>query len=452
MIKKFIKFLFNRPSHHEAGHPPKPRTLLAKEHQIHMKDVSSAALKVVQALQEKGFRAYVVGGAVRDLLLKINPKDFDVATNARPEEVQRIFRRARIIGKRFRIVHVQFGHEIIEVSTFRAQAQNDIPTDEHGRVLRDNTYGEQHEDAARRDFTINALYYDPIANIVIDYHQGCTDLKNKVLRMIGDPAVRYREDPVRMLRVVRFAAKLQFSIETQTHTAIASQRELLRNIPSARLFDEILKLLTSGHAQACLEKLRQENLHQGVLPLLDTMLDQPQGQSFIRLALSRTDERVQQGKSVSPSFLLATLLWHLVLQGWQKYQKNGEYPTPALFAAIDDILEKQAEQLAIPRRLTADMREIWSMQLRFDKRVGGAPYRMIEQARFRAAYDFLLLRCDSKEIEPELGEWWTKFIEATHIERENLIRSLKTNGSGGAPKKRRRKRKPKPHAPDIDKS
>lgn len=357
----------------------------ANVHGIDPALISRNAVRVTETLQQAGFRAFIVGGAVRDLLLGIAPKDFDVATDATPTEVQRLFRRARLIGRRFQIVHVQFGQELIEVSTFRAlvdappadaQKEGAAPArrlkrdeldrrthavDESGRVLRDNVWGEQHEDAARRDFTINAMYYDPAMQTVLDYHDGMADVRARLLRMIGDPATRYREDPVRMLRVVRFAAKLGFDIETHTRAPINALADLINNVPAARLFDEMLKLLLSGHALACLKQLRKEGLHHGLLPLLDVVLEQPQGEKFVTLALNNTDARVRAGKPVSPGFLFATLLWHDMRQRWEQYTAEGELPVPALHRAMDDVIDMQTEKLAIHKRYSADMREILSL-------------------------------------------------------------------------------------------
>jgi poly(A) polymerase len=267
VIKKYIEKLFGRsrrPTHKDA----RPTIHGADKHSIRRDDISRCARRTCEELQRAGHAAFVVGGAVRDLLLGRKPKDFDVATSATPEEVRSIFRRSRIIGRRFQIVHVMFGQELLEVTTFRGNAATSAPKDEHGRVLRDNNFGPQHEDAERRDFTINAMYYNPATQEVLDYHGGIEDIEHKVLRIIGQPEARYREDPVRMLRVVRFAAKLQFTIEPATRAPIPVMAPLINNVPAARVFDEMLKLLMSGHALACLQQLRKEGLHHGLLPLL----------------------------------------------------------------------------------------------------------------------------------------------------------------------------------------
>lgn len=439
-----------------APEPDAPVILSSDVHGIDPKLISRNAVRVTETLQEAGFRAFIVGGAVRDLLLGIAPKDFDVATDATPEEVQRLFRRARLIGRRFQIVHVQFGQEIIEVSTFRALVdppaaeagparrlrrdeldRRTHAVDASGRVLRDNVWGEQHEDATRRDFTINAMYYDPATQTVLDYHNGIADVQARMLRMIGDPATRYREDPVRMLRVVRFAAKLGFEIDDATREPIKALADLIHNVPAARLFDEMLKLLLSGHALACLKQLRKEGLHHGLLPLLDVVLEQPHGESFVTLSLNNTDARVRAGKPVSPGFLFATLLWHDVQQRAQAYEAEGEYPIPALHRAMDDVIEMQAGKLAIHKRFSADMREIWGLQSRLEKRSGRSALKLIEHQRFRAGYDFLLLRCESGELDPAIGHWWTAFIEGDAAAREALL--AQGGNKDRAPRKRRRR-------------
>ncbi len=437
MIKKFIRRLLGASNNNGK----QPNVLGPEQHGIDPRLLSPNAVRVTQTLQEAGFKAFVVGGAVRDLLLGVKPKDFDVATNATPEQVKKLFRRAFIIGRRFQIVHVMFGQECIEVTTFRGNSNDDAPKDAHGRVLRDNTFGEQHEDAARRDFTINAMYYDPASRTVLDYHDGIGDIRKKTLRIIGVPEARYREDPVRLLRVVRFAAKLDFTIAPSTREPIKVMAPLINNVPAARVFDEMLKLLLSGHALACLQQLRSEGLHHGLLPLLDVVLEQPLGEKFVTLSLAGTDERVRLGKPVSPGFLFAALLWHHVLEKWNAYKAAGEYPIPALHLAADDVLDVQTESLALQRRIATDMRDIWAMQPRFDRRVGKTPYKLLEHPRLRAGYDFLLLRCASGEIDAEIGEWWSEFIAGDGPKREELLaRKPKAESETAAPRKRRRRR------------
>jgi poly(A) polymerase len=411
-----------------------PRLFGPDAHPMRRSQLSRGATEVTRKLQHAGFKAFIVGGAVRDLLLGLVPKDFDIATDATPEQVKPLFRRAFIIGRRFRLVHVLAGPETIEVSTFRGRQTGDDAADEHGRLLHDNVFGEQADDAVRRDFTINALYFDPATESVWDYVGGVHDIKTRKLRLIGDPATRYREDPVRMLRAVRLAAKLGIDIEKKTAAPIPTLAPLINNVPPSRLFDEMEKLLLSGHAVESLKSLRQHGLHHGVLPLLDVILEQPLGSRFIELAFANTDERVRTGKPVTPAFLFATLLWHEVLAGWNAAKAKGERPIPALFVAMDRVLEQQAERLAIPRRFEAAIKEIWVLQPRFEQRAGQRPFRLLEHPRFRAAYDFLWLRGHSGEVPVELADWWERFQLGDSTERERMLRPDE------APRKRRRPR------------
>ncbi|MEN3109754.1 polynucleotide adenylyltransferase PcnB [Uliginosibacterium paludis] len=444
MIRKLLRRVFKfSPSRPRAEAAEIPLEL----HGIRREMVSPAARKVCSVLQEAGFKAYVVGGAVRDLIARIDPKDFDVATNATPEDVRHLFRRSRIIGRRFRIVHVMSGPETIEVSTFRALHDDNTETDEHGRVLQDNVWGTIEDDAARRDFTVNALYYDPTTEVVLDFHHGVMDLKQKTMRVIGDPATRYREDPVRMLRAVRLAAKLDLILDPEARKPIREMCELLANVPAARLFDEIIKLLSSGYSVVSLKRLRDEGLHHGLLPLLDSILAQPMGERFIWLALENTDARVRAGKPISPGFMFATLLWHEVLANWNARKEAGEHAQPALFDAMDEVLASQAEKLAITRRIAADITEIWALQPRFEKRSGKAPFRLLEQPRFRAGYDFLRLRAESGELDMELPDWWDAFASADTPEREALLISGKKDAT--TRKRRPRRRKPAGSAPET---
>lgn len=445
MIRKFISRVFRG-----KNKPPtvqEPAIIPVSSHGVTRDRLSSGSRRTCEGLQAAGFKAYVVGGAVRDLLIAAEPKDFDVATNATPEEVRRCFRRSRIIGRRFQIVHVMMGQEVIEVTTFRGQLDESTKKDEHGRVLHDNVFGTQAEDAARRDFTANALYYDPATEQIIDYHHGVGDLKARTLRMIGEPRARYREDPVRMLRAVRLAAKLDLAIDPEAKRPIREMAELLENVPAARLFDEMLKLLTSGHAVKCITQLRDEGLHHGLLPLLDVILEQPLGEKFVMQALKNTDERIRNNKGVSPGFLFATLLWHEVLAQWEKLKAAGELKIPALYQAMDQVLDVQAEKLAITRRIAGDIKDIWALQPRFDQRTGKRPYALLEQPRFRAGYDFLLLRAQAGEIDSELADWWTRF---QNVEGEKRAEMLLPDAPGGDRKKRRRRKKPA--KPGVDRN
>ncbi len=437
MIRRFVQKIFTRRT--APAIKRDPVIIPVKTHGITRDMLSRGAERVCDDLERAGYQAFVVGGAVRDLLLGRDPKDFDIATNATPEQVRRCCRRSRIIGRRFQIVHVMVGQELIEVTTFRALHDDDTATDEHGRVLRDNTFGSQSDDAARRDFTVNALYYDPYDETIHDYHHGYADLKAGKLCMIGDPEVRYREDPVRMLRAVRLGAKLGLDIDTATRKPIRAMAPLLDHVPPARLFDEMLKLLTCGDALACLKRLRAEGLHHGVLPLLDVILEQPLGERFVEQALTNTDQRIREGKSISPGFLFAALLWHEVLAHWNKRKAKNEIAIPALFAAMSDVLDRQAEKLAITKRLVGDIKEIWSLQPRFEQRSGKRPYGLLGHPRFRAGYDFMLLRAQTGEIDASLGDWWTRFIESDGAAQEALIAGAPKDH---APAKKRRRRSP----------
>src|SRR5687767_11848196 len=431
MIKRFIRRVLGLPTESMVRMP-------RGKHSLPRDGLSPAAAKVCTVLREGGFQAYVVGGAVRDLLLGIEPKDFDIATDARPEQIKPLCRRAIIIGRRFRLVHVLMGQDTVEVSTFRAADPDTSEKDEHGRVLRDNVFGTQEEDARRRDFTVNALYYDPATEEVVDFHGGMADLKKRVMRIIGDPVTRYREDPVRMLRAVRLGAKLGLTLDAATREPIRQMAPLMERVPPARLFDEMLKLLLSGHASACLRQLREVGLHKGLLPLLDVILEQPLGERFVTLALAQTDERVQTDRPVSPAFLFAALLWHEVLAASKARQGRGERPTQALESAMDEVLDTQCAKLAITRRLTATMREVWAMQPRFEGRSGNRAYRLLEAPRFQIAYDFLALRAASGEMPAELEAWWRGFQSADPEARKAML--LPETG----PRKRRRRRRKKP--------
>ena len=472
MIRKFIDKLLGKSA---ADSPAALRVPLGKrsefaaaEHGINAELLDERAVKVVRTLQEAGHAAYIVGGAVRDLLVARRPKDFDVATDATPEQVKALFRRAFIIGRRFRIVHVVFGrgreHEVVEVSTFRAYLDADRAeqvggnektsksemagkshvVDAEGRVLRDNVWGPQIEDAARRDFTINAMYYDPLTRVVIDYHGGIKDIKKRALRMIGDPAARYREDPVRILRVVRFAAKLGFEIEPATRAPIREMAALLDNVPASRLFDEMFKLLQTGHALASVAELRKQGL-QKLFPLLEPLMvdglkHKNQRVQFVEAALSDTDARVQQDKGVAPSFLLACLLWHEVRELWERAREGGSAPLPALQEAIDAVFDARVGDISGRGKLGTDMREIWSMQPRFERRSGGTAHALVEQPRFRAAYDFLRLRADTGEIAGDLADWWEDFSLGSAEECEALIEVAREAQRGAQPARAQRTR------------
>ena len=443
-----------------------PRVLTKDEHGIDPALVSWQARKTCEALHRRGYKAYIVGGAVRDLLLGVSPKDFDVATDATPEEVKRAQRRAVIIGRRFRLVHVMFGTEVIECSTFRALEGAGVRKDAAGRVVSDNVFGEMWEDAARRDFTINALYYDPATEELFDYHQGFEDIEARRLRMIGVPEERYREDPVRMMRAVRIAAKLGFRIERATERPIPKMGKLLMNVPSARLVDELLKLFTCGHAVACLKKLREEGLDKAILPVLSVVLSEPDGEKFLMLALERTDERIAVGKKISPSFLFGTLLWPQVVKRWRHNEENrGMGRMAALHAASTEVLDTQTQQLSIQRRFQNDMHDLWMLQGKLERRTGKSAYAVIHHPRYRAAYDFMLLRSMTGHVPVEQVTWWERFAEGDDESRAVLVAEAQTDarrtgdaarqgskrrqdaGVDGAPEggeeKKRRRRRPR---------
>lgn len=452
MIKKFLNKVFKKRQQAEIDINQDERSIVetankvsAKKHKIDKSLISSAAIKTCEGLQNAGFDAYIVGGAVRDLLLNARPKDFDIATNAKPEEVKRVFKRARIIGKRFRLVHVMWGREMIEVSTFRGHHNNkgDASVDNSGRILRDNIFGSLEDDAARRDFTANALYYNPKTEVVLDFHNGVSDVKKRILRMIGEPTKRYKEDPIRMLRAVRLSAKLGLKIDKDTENPISEMADLLHDVPPSRLFDEMLKLFLSGHAIESINSLRAQHLHHGLLPLLDVVLEQPLGEKFVMLALKNTDDRINQGKSSNPSFLFASLLWHEVLKAWEPHTKQMP-KIPALYKAMDDVIQQQAKKLAIHNRFVATMKEIWAMQPRFEQRGGKRPFGLLTHPRYRAAYDFMLLRCESGEIPMEIGEWWTTFADAKPEQRTAMLLP-----DTSTKKRRRRRPKKKPANKEV---
>ncbi|MEJ7932379.1 polynucleotide adenylyltransferase PcnB [Ramlibacter sp. AN1015] len=461
MIKKFIDRLLGA-----AGTAKKPkfgtrREIGREEHGIDVSLVDERALNVVHTLKEAGHEAYIVGGAVRDLLLGLRPKDFDVATSATPEQVKGLFRRAFIIGRRFRIVHVVYGrgreHEVIEVSTFRAHMDNAsaeaVPGNERtsrselagmkhavdasGRVLRDNVWGPQDEDATRRDFTVNAMYYDPEAQIVVDYHGGMPDARKKLLRMIGDPTTRYREDPVRIIRAVRFAAKLAplgFRLEPKTGVPLRPCLPLLAEVPQSRLFDEMLKLLQTGHALDTIGQLKGLGLADGIYPLLTLVVERAE-QPFVRAALQDTDRRVGEGKPVAPSFLLACVLWADVRDGWARRMADRQAQFPALQDAIEDVFDARIGDVSGRGKLAGDMREIWMMQPRFEKRTGSTPFGLVDQPRFRAAFDFMRLRADVGEIDVVLADWWQEFSTASDAVREDMVAQQRDEQSKRGPRR-----------------
>jgi poly(A) polymerase len=417
-----------------------PQSVNSSEPTIDPRSLSPAAVSITQRLQRAGYEAYLVGGCVRDLLLGGHPKDYDVATSATPEQVREVFRRARIIGRRFKIVHVREGREVIEVTTFRHphESEDDIERAASGRILDDNEYGDLESDALRRDFTVNALYYDPTDNEGIDLADGLSDMEQGVLRIIGDPEKRLRDDPVRVLRAIRFRAKLKFVLEPATETAVHSSIHLLGDIPPARLFDEVLKLFQQGFGLRCGELLQEYRTFEVLFPVLAEDLKQPELPAIIQTALQNTDERIQQNKPVIAAFLFAALLWLPVLRKINNRDSNVS-SLQALIQLSEGVIAEQCQTIAIPRRISTVMREIWEISQRMidprPKMVKG----MLESRRFRAAYDFLLLRELNGEVSADQTEWWTRIQELDEDGRKEMIDELRPK-QGGSGRKRRPRR------------
>ncbi len=390
------------------------------EHQVARERISANALKVTDRLQQAGFRAYVVGGAPRDLLLGFAPKDFDVGTDATPEQVRALFRNARLIGRRFRLAHVRFGREIIEVATFRGTGDaGERSVEDNGRVLRDNVFGSEAEDAIRRDFTVNALMYDPSNETIRDYTDGYADVAARTLRLIGDPQQRYREDPVRMLRAIRFKSKLDLKIDPPSEDPIPEMAPLLADIPPARLLDELLKLLLGGRAWEGFRALVAYGLWQELFPgLLESPENPP---TLIEQAFRNTDQRVAEGKPVTPGFLFAALFWPRVREEARRREDNGQPPVEALATAGEKAFSKFTGRVSIHRRFSTMAKEIWMFQPRFEKRRGKRAMRLLQERRFRAAYDFLLLRAEEDKAAAELAEWWTEVQRVDGETRNQMI-------------------------------
>lgn len=417
-----------------------PNTSINPEH------ISPNALKVIQRLESDGFSAYLVGGAVRDILLGGQPKDFDISTDATPEQVRALFRNSRIIGRRFRIVHVLFGREVIEVTTFRghhpagddSNTSNKAVISDSGRLLRDNIYGSIEEDALRRDFTVNALYYSPASGKILDFCDGLKDLQNRKLRLIGDPSTRYREDPVRMLRAARFCARLEFELSPEVVAPIAELAPLLHDIPPARMFDEVLKLFMSGAALATYRELQLHQIFGFLFPASQRILQQNDeiSRHFIESMLRNTDLRIQQRKPVTPAFLYGALLWPAVEQQSRALVKQGEAPIPARQQAGIASIEHQLQYTSIPRRFSTPMREIWDLQYRLENPRGAE--HLVALPRFRAAYDFLLLREQAGEETNGMADWWTRYQEAEEQQRQELGKELKPKPRKRKPRKKRR--------------
>ena len=416
------------------------------QHPVSRRDISDNALKVMQQLNQAGHQAYLVGGAIRDILLGKHPKDFDVGTDATPEQIRKLFKNSRIIGRRFQIVHVRYGREIIEVTTFRGHHDNadenskhQSSANDHGMLLRDNVFGTVEEDAKRRDFTVNAFYYSCQNFAVYDFEQGMADINKKKIRLIGDPDTRYQEDPVRMLRAVRFCAKLGFTLAKSTASAISDNAALLEKIPNARLFDESLKLFISGYGEETLKQLNEYDLSQYLIHNHQVFTDNPVWRKFLQQALINTDKRLSTGKSITPAFLYAVFLWPSLKEKMAEFEAEGMPPIPALHAAANYVIAAQTIKTSIPKRFQLNMKEMWELQLRLPKNQGSRALKLIEHPRFRAGYDFLLLREEAGEIEAGLGQWWTEF----QVENPVPPKPPRSENSDYSRRKRTGKRSPR---------
>lgn len=424
----------------------KKQIIPSTEHAVARDAISGNALKVLYRLKDAGYQAYLVGGGVRDLLLDKKPKDFDVATDAHPEEVKRLFRNCRLIGRRFRLAHILYGRDVIEVATFRGPHEGKNPShadqNKDGRIIRDNVFGSLEEDALRRDFSINALYYNIRDDSIVDFTGGMGDLNQNLLRMIGDVETRYREDPVRMLRAVRFAAKLDFQMEQQTHDLIFELGHLLEDIPVARLFDETIKLFQGGYGLRCFQLLREYRLFELLFPMTEGSINSAEhGEQTLRMieqALANTDERIALGKSVNPAFFLAVLLWYPMHEYKNRFIEHGEHEIEALLSAGREVITRQQAYTSIPKRFSLMMREIWHMQPQLQHPTRKRAMRTLTNKRFRAGYDFLLLRNMVGETELDsLCSWWTDIQTKNKAEQEAMCEQL----SKGQKKPRRRKRR-----------
>ncbi|AOE50759.1 polynucleotide adenylyltransferase PcnB [Kangiella sediminilitoris] len=400
-------------------------------HTVSRKEISENALKVLYRLSKAGYEAFLVGGGVRDILLGLHPKDFDIATNATPEQVRKLFRNSRIIGRRFKLVHILFGRDMIEVATFRAHCDQKIEQASEGMILRDNVYGDIEEDAERRDFTINALYYNIKDFSVHDYCGGLTDLRKRQLRMIGDAEKRYREDPVRMLRAIRLSTKLELSIEPETKAPISDLAPLLEQVPAARLWEEYRKMFLSGKGQATFQSLQQHDLLSKLFPATDHLMHvHADFEAFIHSALENTDRRIADDKTVNPAFLIAVFLWQPLLEEAHKMETRGMNFNDAFFKSMGKVLAKQSQHISIPRRYGMVIRDIWALQVRLPQRHGKKVWSVLEHPRFRAGYDFLMLRAEADPSLRETADWWTKFQDADKSTQHSML-----------PKSKRRKPK-----------
>ncbi|WP_333970202.1 polynucleotide adenylyltransferase PcnB [Alteromonas mediterranea] len=435
------------------------------EHGISREDISANALKVMYRLNGAGFESYLVGGCVRDILMGHEPKDFDVSTNATPEQIKGLFKNCRLIGRRFRLAHIVFGREIIEVATFRGHHQEsdedeNVPKakvvakrDSHGQLVRDNVFGSIEEDAERRDFTFNAMYYSVADFTVTDFANGLAAIEKREVELIGDPETRYREDPVRMLRAVRFAVKLGMRIEEKTAEPIKSLANLLQNIPPARLFEETLKLFLSGKGEETFLLLHEYGLIEPLFPQLAPFLkdENSREMQFVRCVLANTDERINSNQRVTPAFLYAALLWYPVEEQSQRLQsESGLNAHDAFNIASGEVISRQTQRIMIPKRFSTVVRDIWILQQRLPKRFGRRAFQLLTHPKFRAGYDFLLVRGQVEGGDLlELAQWWTHFQHADNGKQKSMLNALRKSEGGGKGGPRKRKRKPAKRGPDA---
>ncbi len=424
--------------------PGKPKIVPRPAHNVSRAEISDSALKVLYRLHKAGFQAFLVGGSVRDALLELHPKDFDIATDAHPDEIRALFGNCRLIGRRFRLAHIRFGREVIEVATFRAAADGndkhaDTAHDDHGRILRDNVYGSIDEDVWRRDFTCNALYYNIADFSIWDYVGGLKDIENRRLVLIGDARKRLREDPVRMLRAVRFAAKLDFVIDAETVSAMGELTDLLANVPAARIFDEFLKMFQSGHAEKTFALLRKHDLFAQLFRETDDEIDGDERfQKFVNMALVNTDKRVAADKSVTPMFLIGVFLWAPIRRLAAKLRSQEKMSEAQSFAlAAYQIAGRQQARISLPRRFTAPMREMLALQPRFAIMKGKRAMKLLEHRRFRAAYDFMMLRVKVGELDDEVGRFWTD------VQKQNAEQRAQSFQLAAKQSNRKRRRRPR---------
>ncbi len=412
------------------------------QHHVSKTDINPNALKVLNRLNSSGFQAYLVGGSVRDLLLRKSPKDFDVATNATPTQIRSLFRNARIIGRRFKLAHILYYRDIIEVATFRGHEPEDDNqlTNDRGMLIRDNTFGTLEEDAWRRDFTINSLYYNLDDGSIVDFTGGVQDVNQRLIRMIGHPATRYQEDPVRMLRAIRFSAKLHFDIAPETAEPLLELSPLIGHISGSRLFDEMIKLYQCGEGASVQNLLVKYGLFPHLFAQTAALIQSKHPvNTFLLIALESTDTRIRDDKPVNPAFIYAVLLWFPLIVRAEALRKEGIEPLPALDQAMSQVISEQNRVVTIPKRFTQVMREIWLMQHRFSKRTGNRAYHLLEHPRFRAAYDFLALRALAGDESIELAEWWTTFQEASTSEQAEMIAIITAQTPKPKPKSNKRK-------------